>query len=442
MALATLLSFSEVENRVCDLAAKLRGYSRSKISSATRLIEDLHMDSLELVEFFMSIEDAFDVSFPENDLGGLCKAIFARQPFCLSDLAEAVYVQQGTGKPERSWWGRAKEEMPAGRSLPFSQLSGVWRDDPSLCRGLYELLGSEGSTLQYRRLSDGMRCVAIPGAMVEIGSTAPDAQPDERPLHTVELSSFMMDAEPVSTTAYCRFLNSIAGATPEMLADWFVLDPEDDRGEHLLFQKSRDGWVPRLTTEQWPMILVSWYGANAYSLWANAKDWTNYRDEGGEDVGSFLPSEAQWEYAARGAKSRPFPWVEGPPTPELLRFGRHRRGNTYQANTLPLADVNKPLGVSPFGLLHMAGNVWQWCRDWYAEDFYQRPESKLANPFNRTPTLVRSERGGSWIGPAELCRSSFRRGRPPLARGRCLGFRCCSSTGGLAFNGATPRANL
>ena len=65
--------------------------------------------------------------------------------------------------------------------------------------------------------------------------------------------------------------------------------------------------------------------------------------------------------------------------------------------------------MSPFGLHHIAGNVWQWCRDWYDEDFYSQPEAGAANPVNQVAGKVRSERAGSWIGPAELCRSSYHR---------------------------------
>ena len=203
-----------------------------------------------------------------------------------------------------------------------------------------------------------------------------------------------------------------------------MLAPDDDRNEHMLVEQVGSEWRPLAGTERWPMILVSWYGANAYSLWANGRDWRGYRGEDGAEPESFLPSEAQWEYAARGADYRAFPWGDEPPSPDRMRYGQHRKGATYRAETLPMADVNAELGMSPFGLHHMAGNVWQWCRDWYDDGFYGRAEASHPNPVNRTPGKVRSERGGSWIGPADLCRSSFRRGRPPSARGRCLGFRC------------------
>jgi formylglycine-generating enzyme required for sulfatase activity len=237
------------------------------------------------------------------------------------------------------------------------------------------------------------------------------------------MDGFLIDAEPVSTTAYCRFLNSIGEVGPDVLADWFVLHPDDDRDEHHLIRREGSTWRPLPGVDRKPMILVSWFGANAYSLWALGGDWRRHGG-GPEDPEGFLPTEAQWEYAARGASRRTFPWGEASPSPGLMQFGRHRRGASYVPETLPMADVNVDLGVSPFGARHMAGNVWQWCRDWYAADFPGRPEASGPNPTNRAPTGVRAERGGSWVGPASLCRSSARRGRPPTARGRCLGFRC------------------
>jgi formylglycine-generating enzyme required for sulfatase activity len=260
-----------------------------------------------------------------------------------------------------------------------------------------------------------------------MGSDTPAALLDEQPKHIVEMDAFLIDAEPVSTTAYCRFLNSIGSVSPALLAEWFLLDAADRRRNHMLVELQGAEWRPLPGTEKWPMILVSWYGANAYSLWANGQDCLIDQKQAGPDVPSYLPSEAQWEYAARGARQKPFPWGDEQPGQDKMRYGQHRKAATYRADTLPMAAVNEPLGMSPFGLAHMAGNVWQWCRDWYDETFYQRKDSRQANPVNRTPTKVRSERGGSWIGPADLCRSSFRRGRPPGVWGRCLGFRCVSS---------------
>jgi formylglycine-generating enzyme required for sulfatase activity len=169
-----------------------------------------------------------------------------------------------------------------------------------------------------------------------------------------------------------------------------------------------------------PMMLVSWFGADAYSKWANLCDWADV------DAPGYLPSEAQWEFAARGRDGRRYPWGEAPPTPDRVAVAMHHRGAQYQPRDFPMPMVHRDLGVSPFGIRHMAGTVWQWCRDWYSPTFYSTANATAANAMNAEPTGIRSERGGSWVGPAFLCRSSCRRGRAPTARGRCLGFRCVS----------------
>ena len=418
------LRLDEVERRVCDIASEQLGIRRDRISPGDGLIEDLKIESLDTAELFMEIEEQLQVTFPDNPSCPVYKAVFTRQPFRLSDLAELVYLQQGTGRPDRSSWHRERQAPPAVPAAAFTQLDGHWsRRETEQC-GLYELLHQNGPVWQYRRRSDGMQSVLIPSATVQIGSEASTALADERPLHVVDLTAFLIDTETVSTSAYCRFLNSIGDVADEILAEWFVLDADDDRNDHVLIRKGEAGWRPFPGTERWPMILVSWYGANAYSIWANGRDWTNYRGKSVTDTESYLPSEAQWEYAARGVRSQTFPWGEDRPSLQKMRYGQHRRSASYRADTLPMAEVNTALGMSPFGLHHMAGNVWQWCRDWYDEAFYTKIDATRANPVNETPTKAKSERGGSWIGPAELCRSSYRRGRPPLARGRCLGFRC------------------
>jgi formylglycine-generating enzyme len=410
----------EIEAIVCDLAADFLSMPRSEVVPSSRLIEDLRCDSLDLIELIMGLEDRFSVSIPNGDSKHfILKSVFTRSPFRLRDLAEVIYLQWGTGTPERSW-RRSQTELTES-PIPFSQLSGHFElSSHDNHESLFELLPSH-DTPQYRRRSDGMRCMLIPAAEVEIGSSKSDSLADEQPAHSVQLESFLIDAEPVSTTAYCRFLNSIE--TPDFeVAAWILTDSSDDRIDHMLIELSHEEWTPVVGCDQLPMILVSWYGANAYALWANGQDWREFRTND-----AFLPSECQWEYAARGPRPRRFPWGDHVEAgkPQLVS-AQHEPGNEYEPKTLPMKPVHFPLGVSPFGLFHMAGNVWQWCRDWYASDFYLTPQASEPNPVNVLPSGVRCERSGSWVGPTELCRSSYRRGRAPYAMGRCLGFRCVS----------------
>ena len=412
------LELSVVEQRVCDLASGLLKIPRNEVRPSSRLIEDLRCDSLDLIDLIMQLEDEFLVTIPHQRAHPVGKAIFTRQPFRLSDLAEIVYLQQGSDKPGRNGWRRTKPPDFDCTTIPFSQLSGRWQRDASHpADPFFEPLGAVSGIHQFRRRSDGMRCFLFPSAEIRIGSDHPDAQPDEQPIHSVQLDSFLIDAEPVSTTAFCRFLNSVEAAEANWL-DWFQLDPADDRMGQMPIELSESEWRPAVGAETLPMVLVSWYGANAYSLWANGSQWNRYDSQDG-----FLPSEAQWEYAAQGAFHEP---ASSDAEDAILVFGQHERGARYEAGTMPMAPVHVPFGLSSSGLHHMAGNVWQWCRDWYADDFYQRPDSQCANPVNTVGTGVRSERGGSWVGPAELCRTTYRRGRTPSARGRCLGFRCVS----------------
>ncbi|WP_437187614.1 formylglycine-generating enzyme family protein [Planctomicrobium sp. SH668] len=279
-----------------------------------------------------------------------------------------------------------------------------------------------------------MRCALLPAAEVCIGRTGSDVPADESPEHLVRLDCFLIDAEPVSTTAYCRFLNSIENPTALILNDWFLTEGDDDRQLQVHQSSDDQRWLPRPGTDRVPMVMVSWFGAAAYSLWVNGQDWRGYLEE---NAGRFLPSEAEWEYAARGSSSDQHCGAVA--TELTAACGRHMSGASYDATTMPLAAVNEELGMSPFGLHHMGGNVWQWCRDWYDEAFYKRPESLERNPVNTCNTCntgIRSERGGSWVGPVELCSPTYRRGRAPSARGRCLGFRCLTD---LAFLEKSPK---
>ncbi len=209
MASEARLRLDEVERKVCDIASEQLGIRRDRISPGDRIVEDLNCDSLDLVELLLEVEEAFGVTLPDQAPNPVYKAVFTRQPFRLADLAELVYLRQGTGAPDRRGWRRAEEAPPPTTSVPFTQLGGFWERKKGDGRPLFGPLEDTGPVAQFRRRSDGMRCLRIPSASVEIGNSSPDAPADERPRHMVEIDSFLIDAEPVSTTAYCRFLNSI-----------------------------------------------------------------------------------------------------------------------------------------------------------------------------------------------------------------------------------------
>ncbi|HWN97299.1 MAG TPA: formylglycine-generating enzyme family protein, partial [Methylomirabilota bacterium] len=317
-------------------------------------------------------------------------------------------------------WLGSRAAPSSVTAVPFTQLSGhisrrQWASQP-----LYEPMAPlTGGCAQFRRCTDGMRCVLVPEAEVEIGDDTGEF--DQRPRHRAKISAFLIDAEPVSVTAYVRFLNSLVDTPGAAVDSWLAQEGNDRRMSNVQVRVGNfGGWEAVPGTEHQPIVLVSWFGANVYSLWANQVEVTPGASKCNQ---SFLPTEAQWEYAARGERWQKFPWGDAAATPELALFNLHTARKRYD-DTLPLAPVNARLGMSPFGLQHMAGNIWQWCADFYDANFFSSPEASMPEPRCDRPTGIRVERGGSWIGPAELIRSSYRRGRSPLARGRCLGFRC------------------
>src|SRR6478609_6036809 len=126
MATEARLRLDDVERKVCDIASEQLAIPREWISPGDRIVEDLRCDSLDLVELFMEVEEAFGVTLPDDSPIPVFKAVFTRQGFRLADLAELVYLMQGTGSPERKGWRRAKGPPPSTNYVPFTQLGGRW----------------------------------------------------------------------------------------------------------------------------------------------------------------------------------------------------------------------------------------------------------------------------------------------------------------------------
>jgi formylglycine-generating enzyme len=164
-----------------------------------------------------------------------------------------------------------------------------------------------------------------------------------------------------------------------------------------------------------PIVSVNWYDAAKYCQWA----------------GVALPTEAQWEKAARGTDGRIFPWGN--------EWDSRRCNGTYPGigRTTPVGSY--PDGASPYGIMDMAGNVWEWCMDEYDEEFYDKNESRTNNPVsgglinfksNRFKNLnsMRVVRGGSWRYAPSVSRAAVRGGNNPGLRNYTRGFRGSSAS--------------
>jgi formylglycine-generating enzyme required for sulfatase activity len=220
---------------------------------------------------------------------------------------------------------------------------------------------------------------------------------DERPKRLVYLDAFYMSQTAVSAELYVKFLQERAMQEDE--SPWIVEGPSSLIISRLL----RKGHRVVKGAEALPVNCVTWFGAKAFCQWLSDKTGKGYR----------LPTEAEWERAARGPwhlGRRTHPWGEDNPTPLNARFARKWSNNPLESMA-PVHDLIP--SISPEGMVQMLGNVWEWCSDFYDRQGYSVESDPVVNPRGPAKGFKRVARGGSWMsGPREL-RCSARRGEPP-----------------------------
>lgn len=180
------------------------------------------------------------------------------------------------------------------------------------------------------------------------GSTS---TPEEYPPKRIYLTEYIISKFPITNEAYRRFVNETGYRIPPTFEN------------------------ERFNSDRQPVVSVNWYDANAYCKWFSEKN----------NVSASLPTEAQWEKAARGIGGKTYPWGDSAPTSRRINV------NSYIGRT---TDVGSYDNASEYGCYDMLGNVWEWCDDFYDETFYKSCPDR--NPHNTKDNRYKSIRGGSW----------------------------------------------
>ena len=270
------------------------------------------------------------------------------------------------------------------------------RGDPVFPQELeHRLVGIAG-------LSQPSPTVKIPAGWFLMGTVRKDDDPfgletqyddTEFPQRRIWLDAYSLDRDEVSMGEYVAFLHRRGLPVPHKLRRliWHLIDVHS---------------LPDYVMARWPAL---------YVLWDEADQFCRTHDKR-------LPTEAEWEKAARGTEGQVFPWGDDPPTPDLAVF------QLYHVHQIPLVAAVDSFeeGRSPYGLHHMAGNVREWVHDWFGPDSY--PLMPERNPQGPQVGRYKSVRGGSWRSRPQLLRTATRNGATPTTRSSNIGFRCARST--------------
>jgi len=238
---------------------------------------------------------------------------------------------------------------------------------------------------------DGMVMFFVPQGKFTMGSD--NGFPQEKPVHTVYLDAFWIDQTEVTNAMYAKCVSSGVCKEPSNKSSF-----------------TRPSYYDNSKFDNYPVVYVDWYMAKTYCEWR----------------GGNLPTEAQWEKAARGTDERTYPWGGNINCSFANYWGNDRTNSCVGViinDTTKVASYES--GKSPYGLYDMAGNVLEWVMDWYSDTYYQN--SLPSNPIGPDAGIYRVQRGGSLSYVGLDVNSSHRFENTPMVASPDVGFRCVRS---------------
>jgi serine/threonine protein kinase len=339
------------------------------------------------------------------------KMIPSRQPVSPAQLplaqSRVIEPQKMGGKPPWRWVGGIvvigllvvaaylvwnSLFSPAAQTRAIEQTaiarSALWTETPSIISTPSTQVSDKDSMVLVwvpeGEFNMGTSDVQITQLLSKHGDWQRDWFTDEQPVHAVYLDGYWMDLTEVTNAMYA--LCVAAGVCNQ---------PGDTSSA------TRTSYYDDSQYRDYPVTYVDWNQAMAYCEWA----------------GRSLPSEAQWEKAARGTDGRNYPWGNTAPDANLANY-KQNIGDTTAVGSYPS-------GASPYGIMDMAGNVWEWVADWYGETYYS--SSLASNPQGPSSGTYRGLRGGSWNDEGYIVRAAYRLRGGPVIQNLGVGFRCVLS---------------
>jgi len=226
----------------------------------------------------------------------------------------------------------------------------------------------------------------VTGGTFQMGSESGNS--NEKPVHTVTLSDFQISKYEITNAQYCAFLNAVDADPDGSYQDTLRIDINSS---YCQISYSSNQFIAKSGKENYPVIMVNWYGARAFCEW----------------VGGRLPTEAEWEYAARGGNQSNGYTYSGSNTADEVAWCYNNSQNP--ANNLLDGRGTHVVGQklpNELGLYDMSGNVYEWCNDWYSSDYFN--QSPAENPPGPESGNYRVLRGGSWNDIDYILRCAFR----------------------------------
>jgi formylglycine-generating enzyme required for sulfatase activity len=253
----------------------------------------------------------------------------------------------------------------------------------------------------YLNTADGSEMIYVGPGYFEMGSESRIAQKHEKPKHRVKVSGSFISKYEITNAQYHRFFEEF-----NKKSDANMLHPDATQPGLPKPDLLPRVWKTQTDKEQWgkevqPVVGVTWYDAWSYCKWAGGR----------------LPTEAEWEKAARGPfGEREYPWGKS------IDSQKTKYRLPYKTRDVSLSVKQCVSDVSPYGIVGMAGNVREWCLDWYDADCYVR-SGQTSDPTGPKKGVMKVQRGGSWNDEADACRTSARHTAKPELAFEFVGFR-------------------